>query len=343
MARTLKTDQWWGSKIPPLLGVAYLATAVRAEPPSPALLSLQLCVFLVACLGIGGLGYLVTDAFDVEEDRRSGRPNGWAGRSIAQRVLLVGALLLATWLPWRWLPNGGRAAWLVAVELALFLAYAVPPLRLKERGLAGVMAAASYAHVLPMVVAWVTFAPARWTPWELATGVVFAAWMLPLGMRHLLRHQHDDLDADRLAGVRTYAVRHGRSATMALIVDRLLPLEASATLLALGWLAPSAPLLAMGFAAHAAWEVHVVRARWLAPVPAHARMSPAERHDVYGQRILSAFVERWLAPLGLATLVWHHPAMAWLVPLHLLAFGAPLRDWWRDTRSLPRFGAEAAG
>ena len=128
---------------------------------------------------------------------------------------------------------------------------------------------------------------------------------------------------------------------MRLIADRLLPIEALTTLVALLWFLPGAPLLHAGFAAHAAWELHVVRARWLAPVPPRAQLSRPERHDVYGQRILSGFVERWLAPLALLTLAWRHPGALWLVPIHLLLFGAPLAAWWSEVRSLPRYGAEA--
>jgi len=231
---------------------------------------------------------------------------------------------------------------LIGIELLLFAAYAMPPIRLKERGIAGILADASYAHVLPAVVAWVTFGLARWAPIDVATSFVLGAWMLPMGMRHLLRHQYDDLDRDRLADTRTYAVGRGREATMRLIPRRLPPLEALATIGALLWFVRLAPLLPIGFVVHAAWELHVVRSRWLAPVPAHAQMRDAERHDVYGQRILSTFTERWLAPLALASLLWRNPPALWLVPFHLLFFGAPLRRWWSELRFLPRVGVEAS-
>jgi hypothetical protein len=243
-------------------------------------------------------------------------------------------------LPWLLLPNSARAGWLIAFEMMLFVAYAVPPLRLKERGLAGIVADASYAHVLPALVAWVTFGGDANTLGGMITVGVLAAWTLPLGMRHLLRHQYDDLDRDRLAGARTFAVRRGRDATMSLIVERLLPFEVLATIVMLLWFARLAPALLVGFVVHALWELHVVRARWLAPVPLHARMTLVERQDVYGQRIFSAFAERWFGPLALCALVWRHAGALWLVPIHLLFFGAPLRAWWTHTRALPRFAAE---
>jgi 4-hydroxybenzoate polyprenyltransferase len=342
MRRLVRLDDWWTSKLPPVLGVAYLALA-RQGPPLDARATLRdVVLFVVTCFGIGGCGYLLTDAFDVEEDRRAGKRNGWQGMTTGTRCGIVLLVVAAAGLPWLVLPNATRVLPWIGVELALFAAYAVPPIRLKERGLAGIVADASYAHVLPAIVAWTTFGPATLAPVDDATMLVLGAWMLPLGMRHLLRHQHDDLDRDRLGGARTYAVAHGRGKTMAFIVRRLLPVEAIATAGAVLRFARLAPLLVVGVITHAAWALHVVRSRWLAPVPAHAQMSAAERHDLYGQRILSTFVERWLAPLALATLVWRNPPAIWLVPFHLLVFGAPLRRWWNELRFLPRAGTEVS-
>lgn len=336
MDKVLRLHQWWAGKIPPAIAIAYLALARGTSALDVAGALRDVALFLVTCLGIGGLGYLVTDAFDVEEDRRLGKQNGWTSLAPRTRLPVVMLLLAATWLPWKWLPNARIATTLVTLELVLFALYAAPPIRLKERGLPGVVTDALYAHVLPLMVAWVTFAPGPLGA-DLVTPALLATWMLLMGMRHLARHQHDDLDRDRLAGLTTFAARHGRDGTMRYLVRRVLPLEATAAALALLWLAADAPLLLAGFAAHAAWELHVVRRRWLSPLPSFAAMSDTERHDLYAQRILSAFVERWLAPLALLSLVLHDARALWIVPLHLLLLGAPLRTWWRDVRALPRF------
>ncbi|MBK9407614.1 MAG: UbiA family prenyltransferase [Gemmatimonadetes bacterium] len=337
MRSALRMNQWWSGKIPPALAAAYLAACVNAGPLDVTAMARNLALFLVSSLGIGGIGYLLTDAFDVEEDRRIGKQNGWSALSPLARLVVSTCLLAAAALPWRWLPNARLGASLVVLEMLLFLLYAVPPIRLKERGVAGIVTDAVYAHVLPVAVAWTVFAGPPDTRGDEVLIALFLLWMLAMGMRHLARHQHDDLDRDRMAGIRTFAAGRGRDGTMRWIVRRLLPVEMVAALSALAWALPVAPLLLAGFVVHAFWELYVVRERWIAPLPPWRVMSDTERHDLLAQRVLSGFVERWLAPLALLSLVVHDARALWLVPLHLLVAGAPLRTWWHDVQSLPRF------
>jgi hypothetical protein len=221
--------------------------------------------------------------------------------------------------------------------MLLFLLYAVPPVRLKERGVSGIVTDAMYAHVLPVAVAWTVFTVRPSTRGHDVLLALFVLWMLAMGMRHLARHQHDDLDRDRMAGIRTFAAARGREGAMRWIVRRLVPVELVAAVSTLAWALPSAPLLLAGCIVHALWELYVVRERWIAPLPPFRVMSDTERHDLLAQRVLSGFVERWLAPLALLSLVLHDARALWLVPLHLLVAGSPLHTWWHDVQSLPRF------
>ena len=86
MDSALRLHQWWSGKIPPAIAVAYLALARSTSPLDLADAVGHLALFLVSCFGIGGLGYLITDAFDVEEDRRLGKQNGWASMATRKRT-----------------------------------------------------------------------------------------------------------------------------------------------------------------------------------------------------------------------------------------------------------------
>ena len=338
MGKYVRLHHWWAGKMPPILAAAYLSIAAAPGSLDASVVVLQVALFLVSCLGIGGFGYQLTDAFDVAEDRQHGKTNGWTSLHRRDRWPFVMLLLGAAFLPWEGLPNARAVIPLIVSELLLFAAYAVPPLRLKERGFAGIVTDALYAYVLPVTVAWVAFAASLLYS-NLVTLALLDVWMLLMGMRHLARHQHDDLDRDRIAGLASFAVRRGRDGTMRFIVRRILPLEAFVAALTLLWLVPSAPLLLVGFVMHVGWEKHVVHAHWLTPPPTFGSMTDTEKHDIYGQHFLTTFVERWLAPLSLITLILHNPEAGWLVPLHLAVIGSPVYSWLHMVLTLPNFSS----
>ena len=68
--------------------------ALAAGGERTVVLAGYVALFLVSCLGIGGLGYLLTDAHDVAEDRRLGKANGWAALTPVSRFALMLALLV---------------------------------------------------------------------------------------------------------------------------------------------------------------------------------------------------------------------------------------------------------
>ena len=338
--RYFKLDQWWSNKVNPLLGFAFLGMMQNADPPPAREFLEQLLLFLVACFGIGAFGHLFLDFFDIEEDRRNKKSNGWLmlGYGGGSFVLLV--LLAASWLPWWWLPNGDTTRWLIAAEFVFFTAYAVPPLRLKERGIWGVVADSLYAYVMPAVVTWNTFAPGGGEPLALASRALLVIWLLPMGMRHLLHHQYKGLDLDRAAGVRTFVVRHGPIPTLQLIKTRLLPVETAGALLALPVLSWPLPLPLLGLLAFAAWEWRVIRWQWLQPVPPINRWRAIDWLDLFGVRLLSTYLEHLFPALALAVMLVWHPSLWPCAPVYALQYallpGHPLRlRWYQFSRLVP--------
>ena len=323
MKAPLKASDWWSYKIPPLLAIAYCALSLESRPRGFMQTGVEIGLYLLAIIGIAGFGHVFLDAFDVEEDRLLGKPNLWAPLDNFRRALLIVLLLAAAWIPFLFLPIGRAGLSLVGLQFLSFVLYAVPPIRLKGRGLAGAAADAMYAHALPAMWTWILFsrisgARAQWWP-----PVLIGTWALAVGMRHMLQHQALEVANDRRAGVATYAATRGIEAAHSLIMRVLLPLEVASFLLLLAIVSVRIPVVAAGFVLFLLW--HLIR----------ARSAPAGESAVVRSFILSRFYEKWLPLLVLAGLALNDPAWLVVLVMHAAVFrGAP-----RGERGAARYAA----
>jgi 1,4-dihydroxy-2-naphthoate octaprenyltransferase len=101
------------------------------------------------------------------------------------------------------------------------MAYSLPPVRLKQRGLGGVLADALYAHALPLAFAGATMQAVGDTlpggqPPEALLWLTGLSWSLCLGLRNILTHQLADAANDRRSGTRTFVVGAGTRLARAL-------------------------------------------------------------------------------------------------------------------------------
>jgi 4-hydroxybenzoate polyprenyltransferase/flavin-dependent dehydrogenase len=184
----------------PILLVAAAVFAGRAASgfwaPVPRLL-------VMMTLLVAG-GYLVNDVVDAAADREK-RGGATAARGprtaklAAAVAAIAGGLAMATALP-------AAQRVFVAITVALGLAYSLPGVRFKERGALGLVAAAALQR-LPAFALLV-----EWPPRSPGLAVALAAWLFALGLVFILEHQLEDFDADRRAGVRTWAAGAGRAA-----------------------------------------------------------------------------------------------------------------------------------
>src|SRR3954454_1361855 len=148
-ASVTRASAWWEHKVPTYLAVAYLTAYVEGVPFDRLLP--RLVVLLVAIAAAASYVSILNDVTDAEDDARSGKSNQMNGRTARFKAtslavcLLVG--LLCEWLfrasPLTVVLYG--ATWLA------FTLYSAPPLRLKTRGIFGVLCDASGAQVFPTV------------------------------------------------------------------------------------------------------------------------------------------------------------------------------------------------
>jgi 4-hydroxybenzoate polyprenyltransferase len=172
------------------------------NPQEPPVL---LTAELVTIMGLAAFGYAINEIADRAADERAGKRSRAAGLPRAsQMTFLVITACGAVGVSLLWAADA-TAPTLVGVSLGLAAAYSVPPVRLKARGMLGLIGAAAAQWPIPILAVsaakpdgWLS--PAAWST---------ALLGLAFGMRWEAVHQSADAGVDRLAGVGTYVARGG--------------------------------------------------------------------------------------------------------------------------------------
>jgi hypothetical protein len=203
-----------------------------------------------------------------------------------------------------------REMGLYLANVLVFLLYSVPPVRLKCRGVWGVLADACGALVIPAL--WISVAVSRQgtAPLLLPVGIALVTWTPGCGVRLILTHQADDLSNDLRSGTATPGLLRGREGLERLGRHVALPLEIVSLPVLLwaggGWLSLVVLL------ACALGQVTVARKREI----------PLRCVDRQPGTWLPLFtVSFTLVPLLLLPRLLQQSPWAWLIPpLHLLLF-----------------------
>jgi 4-hydroxybenzoate polyprenyltransferase len=329
--RNLRTRDWWSSKIPPLLAVAYaviLVGNVDWRQALPALLRL-----LLSIVGVAGYGYVLNDVFDVEEDRRRGKTNSMAGFNRYQQAALLLLLASLGLAPMVGGPFGRVSVSLVVLNLALPMLYSIPPVRLKERGIFGVVADAMGVHVVPTLFFAISMAGLGDGSSGLrTTGLIAAAglWALMAGSRGIIVHQVRDRESDLSAGVKTFGGTIDPGAARTVVFRLMFPAELLALSVLLITVIPAAPILIGVIPVYLSFELLKVLDDWKLPIadadnPGGEPYVPLEHNDLY---------EVWL-PLSLSVqLAARALPFAILSVVHLVVFAPSIRGRLADMVSL---------
>jgi 4-hydroxybenzoate polyprenyltransferase len=329
--KKLRADDWWSSKIPPLLLVAYgsaLLGNADWRVALPALLRL-----LLAIVAVAGFGYVLNDVFDVEEDRRRGKANTMASLRRWQQTALLLLLASLSVAPLVGGPFGWVSFLLIAGNLTLPLLYSIPPIRLKERGILGAMMDALGAHVVPTLFFGISMAGvSESTPGWRLTGFVLAAagWALLTGLRGIIVHQVRDRESDLGAGVRTFAGALEADTARTLLFRRIYPAELLALSLMLSMVIPDAPILMAVLPLYLLVELLRVLDDWRLPL-----LDPHNRAgDPYVPVANNELYEVWL-PLSLGIQLAASALPYAILPvLQSMVFLPNIRERLKDVASL---------
>lgn len=325
MVYALRTNLWWNTLVPQALAWMYFSLFTTSEEAFPFA---KVGLFSISLLATAAWGYLLNDYFDREQDTKAGKKNTLAGIEpiLAQSVIaFLFTIAVGSW----WFTYAPITAnILYALQLVALIVYAVPPFRIKEKGLAGVLTDAFYAHVNPAFITLFLF-----NGFAIYTGIgcyFFVAALIGTsllkGIRNILLHQIEDRKNDRRAGIQTYTVNRGGLYVVRLINKLLLP-EAVLLLVLVIMLSVKYPPVVVFFLLFAI-TTYLSFSGWkLAYLPKRQKLFKW----LY---VLNNYYERWLPVSLLITFTVYNPAWTGLLLLHVLLFPAWIRGIFDDIRTI---------
>lgn len=184
------------------MGLVYVLS-IWFQIPFSAFISLSI-LSIITIMGFASFGHLVNDYFDIEQDKTAGKSNLFQNKGIGEIFLFFSIALSAMLIPWAFLPNNSISIGLIIFQITLFFLYSMPYIRLKEKGIVALIVDALYAHVVPSVLATYTFMLAAEKQVEILPIAALIVWQMLIGLRNILLHQFDDMEADRKAGNYNY-------------------------------------------------------------------------------------------------------------------------------------------
>lgn len=330
MLELLRWKDWGYSKMPPFFTAGFLFLLTNGLSPAQSIY--RFAAFLVFCAAFLAFGYGVNDFADRDDDRRAGKTNAMLGRNPAAGVAwllgLIG-LSIVPLIPYR---ADLRLALAVVVTYAAGFAYSVPPFRLKERGVAGLISGAIAQRSLPVLVGAALFGGFDRSLW------LYCLLFTLVGIRWLLLHQIVDVGHDEATGVQTFVTATGVERSLLVMKKVVFPLELTAV---------SAWVISISFERSAFWlliPVYVIILRCLGFL--WQRRWPPWNWTRYWLHPLSGFYEVF-SPLciGILTSVWNPAALPFVTLLiallaprevpRLALFSHLLKEARRRGRGLP--------
>lgn len=183
-------------------------------------------ISIILSIGVAGIGYSLNDWYDYKDDLKNNKQNIFLYFNKFQSFIIVLLFIFFSIFPWFILPFNHFSLYLLFLEFFLFIVYALPPIRLKEREIIGVITDALYAQVIPCLLAIYTY-------FMIVSGVTlnktilipFTTWLLFSGCRNILNHQIEDYANDLNTKTKTFVVTNGIPITQNSIMYFFAPIE----------------------------------------------------------------------------------------------------------------------
>lgn len=185
-------------------------------------------LLLLPCYALVGFAaYLLNDFFDRKQDARSGKLNM---AELFHPVLILILALVFFAIGFSMVYHISIPAfYILNLQFVLLMLYSLPGVRLKERGFAGVVSDALYAHLVPILVLLALLCEETMPDQKACLLLLMFGFFL--GLRDILLHQVDDIEKDRVSGTQTFAVKHlAKAKWLSILFERLAALAIVALL-----------------------------------------------------------------------------------------------------------------
>ncbi len=184
-----------------------------------------LLISILLAFGIAGLGYVMNDIKDFDDDLQNNKPNLFNKFSKLQSIILVALFITLSIFPWFYLPTDKYSFYLLILEFILFFVYTFAPFRFKEKGILGIITDSLYAQVVPCLLAIYTFSKIANTTLNVYFIVFYVIWLLFAGIRNIIKHQIEDYDNDNNTDTKTFTTIYGIEFSKKLSFRFLFPIE----------------------------------------------------------------------------------------------------------------------
>jgi hypothetical protein len=327
LLRLVRFGNWWTHKIPPLLLVVYVELIRRHASLGASVGAMCVLICCVSC--VAAYGHVVNDWTDIAEDRRAGKPNAMRDVPVARRTALCVGLVVAGFAVLAPFADAWPARIVLAANFLWPTLYSIPRVRLKERGLLGVISDAAGSHVTPTVFAFAAVDLFVRAPANAAVVAAILLWAAALGIKGILYHQIADRANDEKAGVDTYAGTVDVPRLFAVLSKYNLLIELPLSVVLTIVVAPFLPAAVLALAVYLALEWTKYALGFEFAVTSDARLRRAS--VPFANEMFSTL---WLPLAAAAQLALYGVSFAWVPVLHGLLFREQIAVQIADARAV---------
>lgn len=325
-------DDWWFSKIPPLLTVTFILILQRGIEPDRAIPLIIGILFSI--ISIAAYGHVVNDVYDIESDALAGKPNTMASLPKPIPPLLCLLLFICGFLPAWFFQFHPLAVALIFLNYLWPTLYSMPPIRIKERGFVGILLDAAGSHITPTLLILVVFAElgsANLLQPLVTLAVVITIWASVQGFKGILYHQLADSENDHMSETKTWIQAMNQGRLRSLLPFYNLFIEGLVNCALIWVIFPFCPIAALVFLIYLVCELIKNRMGFefaLNQDPQNIRPSVPFANDL--------FYGCWLPFAGALQLSFSAPVWAWVPILQVTLFLRNYRTLLQDLKAVTR-------